>query len=328
MYDLNYTFLTELEVDTRQSYDDLSDDLLLVEKDFEESQIADMKSIISSWQNYFWQSDNSNKQLLDITFTDLFIYHQDSSHDYSGNALNGLEIMTFGELESFFSGLDTRHAWAGGKTFKELSESLTGAITALQEHYITKNYIYPKGAVLVTNENPADHSGFGSWSEKKNCYFSEIFSKSNYNVSAGYDPGSGGINSIGLTPTANSVPKHSHKLSYIPESGNGDGSAEGVAGTTPLKYMNERSGLKREEIAPSNDIVPRYRFSGTCSDRNKNRPATVVMKDASSAIPGEGGDKEATASFKVSNAKKDPADSKIKVAPKTYPLSASIWERS
>ena len=136
IYDLNYTYLIELEVDTRQSFDDLSDDLLLLDKNAEESQVVDMKSAISAWQNYFWKSTNPNKQRLDVTFTDISIERGTvMSTDWQGNPLNDLEMMSIEELENFLNGIDARKGWAGGRTWEELSNALCDAIVTLQNKY-------------------------------------------------------------------------------------------------------------------------------------------------------------------------------------------------
>lgn len=328
MYDLNYTFLTELEVDTRQSFDDLSDDLLLLDKNAEESQVVDMKSVISSWQNYFWKSPNANKQRLDITFTDISIYRGSvASTDYQGNPLNDLEMMSVEELNSFFHNLDDISAWAGGRTWAQLSNVLCNAIGTLQDKYTTKDNIYPNHSVVITDED-LNSSGFGTWTRRDNRYLSEVFSKSNYDINPGDNPGSGSISEIGLTNKASSPPSHTHKISYIPASGNGGSSSEGTVSEGLLTWSNARRGLDPTYIgsvtSQTSSKAPRYKYSGKPYNSKWHETATV-KGDANSTVGAEGG---AKAEFNVSKTKVDPVDNKIKVAPKTYPLSATIWERT
>lgn len=330
MYDLNYTFLTELEVDTRQSFDDLSDDLLLLDNNASESQVVDMKSVISSWQNYFWKSTNTNKQFLDITFTDLSIERGTViTTDWQENPLDDLEMMSIEELNNFFDSLDEISAWVGGKTWSQLTNSLTAAITALQAKYVDKNNIYPKNAVLVTNENP-NGTGFGTWTSHNNCYFSEIFSKANYSINPGYDHGSlptnGSLADIGLEPTTETIPNHTHKLAYIPATGSGSGRSEGEAGVAGWEWSNSRRGLDPQQIG-MDGTQPRYKYSGKphSGSAHGSTFTTTVLRDANSSV-GSGGHPEAK--FEVTSTKVDPIDKKIKVAPKTYPLSATIWERT
>ena len=322
MYNLNYTFLTELEVDTRQSFDDVSDDLLLLDND-EESLVVNMNNIISSWQNYFWtksNSNNPNKERLDITFTDLLIERNssDSSKDWQGNPLNKDEMMTVQELNTAFN----RISWSGGKNWSTLTEDLCNAITLLQKQYVEKNNIYPSKSVLVTDTSP-NKLGFGKWHKKSNCYLSEKFDSNNYNIPSGYSE-NGSIDSIGLTPNADNPPSHSHKLEYTPVSGGGGGESSGTCsggGATPaFQYFNKRSGLSE----PGNHGKDAMWFSGSWVG-NYNRAAMVVKTDSSLGLPRVHGHE--TAEFTVSKTKKDPVDSKIKVAPKTYPLSASVWEK-
>ena len=338
MYDLHYTFLTELEVDTRQSFDDLSDDLLLLDKNAEESQVVNMKSVISSWQNYFWKSPNTNKQLLDITFTDLSIDRGSvASTDYQGNPLNDLEMMSFQELLNFFQRLDSDHAWAGGRTWAELSIALCNAITALQRNYVDiGTNIYPLHSVLVTNENPnnAVPGVNWTWTSRSNCYLSEVFSSSNYGVSPGYNQGCGSLNDAELKDTATKPPIHNHKISYLPASGSGGGSSEGSASpaSTPVEWYNTRRGLDKTPVATriitgghgasTTVSTGRWKFSG--SARNNTYAATVA-RDANDSIGADGG---GTPTFTVSSAEKKAADSSIKVAPKTYPPSSLVWERT
>lgn len=339
MYDLNYTFLTELEVDTRQSYDDLSDDLLLLDKDHgEESQVVDMSAVVSSWQNFFWKSSNPNKQRLDVTFTDISIEHGiDLSTDYFGAPLDDLEMMTARELDTFFSEVTNWGQSTDRRTWEELSNELCDAISALQDKYTDPNHIYPLRSVLVTNEDP-NGKGFGRWTSYTNCYLSEIFSKSNYDIEQGYNDVGQSINDLGLDPTTNSVPDHTHKMAYIPGTGSGGESSEGTAEPAIVTFCwtNARRGLDPTYIGsitsqrgPHGVInskgIPRYKYSGRSYDKNKWYYTATVMKDANTSIGDEG---EAGARFTVSSAKVDAVDNKIKVAPSTYPLSSLIWERT
>ena len=329
MYDLNYTFLTELEVDTRQSFDDLSDDLLLLDNNAEESQVVDMKSAVSSWQNYFWKSPNTNKQRLDVTFTDISVYHKAPSvhQDYSGKPLDSLEIMTVEELESFLNTI----TWAGNRSWADLSNTLCSAITTLQRKYTTKDNIYPVKSVLVTNENP-NGMGFGTWTSYRNCYISEIFSSSNYNIPSGYISGSGLINNVALDPSAANPPAHTHRLSYLPASGSGGGSTQGTACTVLLEWFNVRQGTETVgNVTASHNhnegvVVGQANYYTGYNSVSCFTP--VVTTDANTTIVRPRGGGHASANFKSSTAKKDTADKKIKVSPKTYPLSATIWERT
>lgn len=314
MYDLNYTFLTELEVDTRQSFDDLSDDLLLLDKNNgEESQVVDMKSVISSWQNYFWKSTNTNKQKLDITFTDISIERNenDPTKDWQGNPLNDLEMMTYGELTNFLNGI----VWTGGKTWQELSNAVCDAITALQEKYVDVDNVYPVSSVIVSDRNPG--SNFGTWESKDKYYLSEIFTQSYYNVKPGHDDGtSKTLSDIELKPTASKPPSHTHQLQYTPTSGGGSSEASGQCGSTKISWSNLRQGTNR-------GAVGEY-YTGFAPGNDSVYPA-VVKTDANSKVK-DGG--SMAPGFTVHKTKKDPADTSIKVAPKTYPLSAAIWEKT
>jgi len=317
MYDLNYTFLTELEVDTRQSFDDLSDDLLLLDKNNgEESQVVDMKSEISSWQNYFWKSPNANKQNLDITFTDISIYRGTvTSTDWQGNPLNDLEMLSIEELERFFANIDNRRGWIGNRTWQELSNAVCDAITALQEKYVDVDNVYPVSSVIVSDRNPG--SDFGTWVSKDKYYLSEIFTQSYYNVKPGHDDGtSKTLNDIELKSTASKPPSHTHQLQYTPISGGGKSEASGQCGSTKISWSNERKGTNRG--------APGEYYTGYALPNDSVFPA-VVKTDANSKV--KDGDSKSPG-FTVHKAKKDATDESIKVAPKTYPLSATIWEKT
>ena len=332
MYSLNYTYLTELEVDTRQSYDDLSDDLLLLDKDYgEESQTVDMKSVVSSWQNFFWQFDNNyeNKKRLDITFTDLIIDHSSSTKDHFGYDLDEHEMMTVEELDSFFDGITT---WgqASNRDWDDFKEALCDVIEALHTKYRDTNNVCPVGSMVVSTTNPKTSSGFGSttWRAKTDCYIGEIFNKAYYKVNPGYNEGSGGINDIGLKATASNPPTHTHQLEFIPATGNGSGSTSSEV-SIGFQWYNQRQGKDKSKI--NIDYVGGWQlietYSGGVNGGHTDYWFTPVVKsDVTAYIPGNDG--ERSANFSVSNTKVDPVDSKIKVAPKTYPLSAAVWERT
>lgn len=333
MYNLDYTYLTELEVDTRQTFSDLSDDLLLVHDSIDKT--FTMKSLISSWQDFFWKSSNPNKEKLHVTFTDISIERRDYPNysgddlkfDFEGYPINqeGDEMMSYRELQDHYASLE--HQWVGGKTFHEMSADITSAITALHNK-MTKGFVYPVGSIIISDTNPVGEYGSSvTWAQKPAAYISEYMKNvmgttelSTCGYHAGKTMGSsiGGVLSkaiISAKVAPGKVPSHTHPLRLNPETGSG-----GSKGTP-----TETSGLATyEDVKAGSNTSP---FSGrfTPEARHKNTAnALIVATDASEPIS-EGGERAPT--FTVSPTKKTPNKTSVNYAPKPYPISSVVWER-
>ena len=329
MYDFDYTYLTELEVDTRQSFVDLSDDLLLLYNSTEEeSQTVNMKNTISSWQDFFWKSSNPEKNKLRPTFTDLSVEHETS-------ALDDNEIMTYGELLSFFADLDTRKQWAGGRTFTELSNDLVDAIESLQTLYANPDKVYPVKSMLVSDINPNSEISGMTWTKIDNKYVSEVFSSANIKeLSGGTVDGCGSIENALLKPTTekNKVPSHTHQLSLIPPTGKGGTSTSSVVATADTTWDSEYYGTRiTTTVRSRNSSSIEEVFTGNIDNDASGHGSYdtmvgIIATDANTSIDGD--DVDAEIKFKVTTTEVKPADSSINVAPKTYPINTHIWERN
>lgn len=341
MYNLNYTYLTELEVDTRQTFSDLSDDLLLLHNDQISTDCTfTMKSLVSSWQDFFWKSDNSNKELLHVTFTDISIEREtdnedpvhsppSKTNDWCGNAIdqNGNEMMSYKELQDYYHEMENH--WVGGKTFNDLSSDIINAIKGIHLKF-SKDNVYPVGSIVISDTNPKRQYGDGTWQEKPASFISENMRATMPSTdlkSCGYHDGkamgtsiNGNLNRaiISAKTNGNAVPKHTHQLKFEPESDSGGGGdsrdAEG------FNVYCDECGVK-----PGSNSTP---FSGQYKPGfggdDNSAQGFIIATDASDPI--YDGD-EGTLSFNVSKTKVNPNVSSVNFTPKPYSLSAKIWER-
>ncbi len=346
MYNLNYTFLTELEVDTRQTFSDISDDLLLIynKKDNEkEEKTIKIGTLVTCWQDFFWKVSSSNKEQLKVTFTDISIDHVGSSpfngeHWPSAKTTNyqvdDNEMMTYEELSAYFTYLDTPDGsegtgkWAGNRTFTELCCVLLDAIDKLHNK-LTATELYPIKSIIVSDKNPntAEDLEDTSWDKQNPAYISEnmmgVMSGTELKT-MGYHAGQtmngtiigNDLEKARIKPELKAsglVPKHDHKLKFDPESGSGGDSNETNAGPydtfADFKQGSDGSPYSgaNKEIITGNDVY-----------------GLAVAKQANYSASKEG---ERFPSFNVSSTVKNPIINSINVAPKTYPLSAFIWER-
>lgn len=326
MYNIDYTYLTELEVDTRQTFTDLSDDLLLVyNSNTGLDNTFTAKTLVSSWQDYFWKTNNSNKKDLNITFTDLIIEH-DGSKDYQGKALDQDEMMTYKELTSFLHSLDVDRKWAGNRNFTELCCALTAAINAMHGH-MTISKLYPKGSIVVDSSTGPNTSSV-SWAKQSATYIAEnmISEMAGTDLaSMGYHTGRT-MNSIDIgedlkrakiTPALSSAgvaPVHTHQLKFDPESGgNSGGNPDGTdVLSSACTYKNVRPGA---EYSGNFTHAGIHHITSACH--------LAVAQDASVS---KGDHDSMSPTFSVSQTTIAPENSSIYVAPAAYPLSAYIWE--
>ena len=326
MYNLNYTYLTELEVDTRQTFSDLSTDLLLLHNDQSSTDCTfTMKTLVSSWQDFFWKldSNSTNKHLLNVTFTDLSIERNssDPTKDYSGAAIDDREMMSWQELQDYYRQIDNQ--WVGNKTFTQMSTDITNAITALQ-HKFSKDHVYPVGSIVISDTDP--HSGqynHGTWTAKPQSYIAENV-KGTLSLTCGYHNGKVLSHSIGNNLVSaeisaklldgNPTPKHSHKLKFIPESESGGGDGDSSEATGFTTYTDVKAGSNSPP------------YSGRYTRDHPNTANTLIVAEDASDSKHE--EQSKCPSFTVSNARVNPSVSAVNFAPKPYSLAAKIWERT
>ena len=337
MYDLNYTFLTDLEVDTRQTFADISSDLILLGYQSGSTtglKKSNMKTVISSWQNYFWNTDDEEniriKQNLNVIFTDLLIDHKwiDNKDD-----LNGKEMLSIDELNEFFDGLDNdgegHGRWCGKWTYTELCSQLSSAINTLHNKFADNKNVYPISSIVITKGNPNQNGGFGQWAEvERASYLSERIMNSDINL--GYNPGKVNGSSVNsdlrrlvLTPPATnstSIPKHEHKLTFSPASASkkGDDGPTELDGDYVKVTKNYRPGCNKT----SNTCA----YTGQDTRPEKNTAQSLAL--AADYHDTRSAEHELEPEFSVSPASANPKQSNITVAPKTYPIDASVWERT
>ena len=334
MYNLDYTYLTELEVDTRQTFSDLSDDLLLVHDSIDKT--FTMKSLISSWQDFFWKSSNPNKERLNVTFTDISIQRykhgpaeEDLKNDYRGYSIdqNGNEMMSYAELQDHYAALDREHQWVGGKTFHDMSADITAAITALHNK-MTKEFVYPIGSIVISDTNPVGEYGSSiTWAQKPAAYISEYMKNvmgSTELSTCGYHAGktmghsiNGNLSNaiISAKVAAGKIPAHTHNLKLKPETGSGGQTGEPTETSALSTYEDVKAG--------SNTSPFSGRFTPEAGHKNTAN-ALIVATDASEPIS-EGGERAPT--FTVSTTKKTPNKTSVNYAPKPYPIEAVVWDR-
>lgn len=334
MYNLNYTYLTQLEVDTRQTFADISDDLILLNHGGSLEK-TNAKTMISSWQDFFWKAPVEQKKNLNVIFTDLSVDHS----LYVGTSYNYLddnEMITKKELDDFFRYMDTASGghsgrWCGKWKFNEMVRELSCAINQLHTRMENDLNIYPVGSIVVTNNNPAAGDGFGTWDEKNSSYIAENV-KAVSEISMGFNNGKVDGSSVGsnlsnvvVNPTKKSsdaVPTHEHKLKFEPESGEG---GEDVAETEQGKFPTV-GGFKagKNYVPGSTGLTYSGCYGSGGLESNKNTSGLMIATSHKDTRK-DGGDEAPT--FSVSYASKNPELSKINVAPTTFPINAKIWER-
>lgn len=341
MYNLNYTYLTELEVDTRQTFADLSHDLLLLNfnngvpagKKLPQTigKTMSMESLVSGWQDYFWKFDTNEKKNFNVSFTDISIEHKsDQNKDFSGNPLLTSEMMTYEELDKFFQEMDGdgqpgHGKWCGDNhwTFTELCCNLLNAIDTLHTRLLNGNNIYPKGSIVVSRVSP---SGFGNWTNKAQSYLSENISeisgfKLGFNSGKvmGTDVGSD-LESVIVKPETSGIPKHEHKIEFDPPTGSGSGSGSGSAGVSEAETFKE----KKAGLTNSTGWM-----SGTRTDNEHTKfNALVVPRDTDCSIDIDPKKRDAHGDLKaIETEVTAECQNGIHVAPKTYPINGNVWER-
>ena len=325
MYNLDYTYLTDLEVDTRQTFADLSDDLLLINDTTTSNKIDktfNMKTLISCWQDFFWKSNDGATETLDVIFTDLSIERSGLDRDEN-------EVMTYRELTDFLQSLNG--SWAGNRSFSQLCAALIGALDKMSNQLDTSANVYPIGSIVVSDTNP----NTSAWTQRESRYLSENM-KNGYPTSELSSMGiHGGKNTNGtmigtnlgnatLTPKLSSgsaVPDHTHILKFNPETGSGGSTTSGVVAEDlctfgELKVGSSSSpytGLARHK----NGTIVSSRATGLCVDTGVNK----IQDDHN----GKGNEPQRP-NFRSSESQVIDGQT-IKVAPKTYPLSAYVYER-
>lgn len=329
MYNLNYTYLTDLEVDTRQSFADLFDDLTLLDKSNRESYKENAETLISSWQSFFWHSNNSNKQKLKVTFTDISVYHNPPSGDIPGSK----EIMTFGELEAIYNSLENH--WPNNMTFAQFTKSLVNAIDRVQQIMINDDHSYPVKSMVINDTNPAGSFGY-TWEKQPAVYLGERRDM------VGYQSGSfSTLDGTVILPSSvdGLIPKHEHDVEFLPTASGGGSNDQSATESTECavwdSYGDPGSGYGDKSSCDNKTRPAQIKHSGG-ADGNGGCDAGNPWTDQP---PRQGGtnpedpkttyDVGGTVTSKSGRDLPDDTKYGVKIAPNTYPISnAHVWERT
>ena len=340
MYNLNYTYLTELEVDTRQTFADLCDDLLLLNftdevkpgQNLPETfgKTMTMETLVTGWQDYFWKFDTKEKKNLNVSFTDISIVHSDDmKKDYYNKPLLDEEMMSYRELSAFFKEMDGdgqpgHGKWCGDNhwTFTELCCQLLDAIDGLHTRLLDDEKLYPTGSIIISKYAPSE---FGSWENKNQSYISEKISEISgfkigfntgkvMNTDVGSSP-----ESIIVKPETTGIPIHEHKIEFDPPEGSGSDSNSSSTGIEADTFKEKKAGLTNSTGW----------MSGTRTDSEHTKfNALVVPSDTDCSIDIDKKDREAHGDLNaIETEVTSECQRGIHVAPKTYPLNSLVWER-
>ena len=192
------------------------------------------------------------------------------------------------------------------------------------------NKLYPIGSIVVNDTNPGSVINTQTWASRKQAYISENLRNQLSGTelsSTGYHAGKtinnqpigSKLGSATMKPDLKQnglVPKHDHKLAFSPTSGRGGTTTTTAAGPF-VTYTNLRQGNDGD---PGSGQVT----SGYIDFTNEAR-ALAGGEGASNPRVKDG---YGIPEFPVSETNIPPTINSINVAPRTYPLSATIWERT
>ena len=244
MYNLNYTYISDFDIDLANSYRDTSALTFFIEME-EDDRTTPLSAVTGKFVEWFFISDNPKISDLNVEFKYMYLTGG------SEKPKNENSIMTYGDLKSYINDY--------------LDEIKDNLITLFEEHIanLSQENIIPIGSFVINDTEPnIDQSWL--WYKVTNRFLKEAtISKpaGDYFQDAGVSrPLSNNI------LTANIMPNHTHKVSLSPDSKNATFEAsDSASGLAKFKFQGKIAKGSNSE----GDHSVAFLTSGYSGDRHK-----------------------------------------------------------
>lgn len=227
MYNLNYLYLHDLNIDTSRSARDISASAMFVSisgKDY----TAPVSSVTNRFVDWFFKATNPNIPLLNVTFGNAFLTNRPLTA-YSTNS-----VRTYGEV---YAAISAQLKNISAAMFAKLQAT----VSALSAAAVT-----PVGSVVINKTNPSAIVS-GTWTSCTNRFIQEA------STTTGLLPISAAALSAYIISSAGVTPKHTHEVVLTPSSksvsAKVEGTVTGLGGYEPGGWVyykaTDLTGLNR-----------------------------------------------------------------------------------
>lgn len=225
MYNLNYTYLSDLNIDTSRSARDISASAMFVSIS-DNDYTTPVSSITNRFVDWFFAATNPNIPLLDITLHNAFLRDRPLSN------YGPTSVRTYTEVTSAISAQLT-------SLFNTIQTKLQATISTLN-----LSNVIPVGTVIINKTAPTP----GSWTEVSGRFIQEATTDTGTIPSTNVNLSACTIFSTGVTPA------HTHEVKLTPSSK--DSTANISAEATGLGAFPTGGWLaiKNEHVGQSGDL--------------------------------------------------------------------------
>lgn len=188
MYDLDYLYLADLDIDTSRSARDITASALFISIN-DADYITPVSCVTNRFVDWFFTASNPNIPKLDITFKHAYL---------SGDALTDTGLSSLIPLSALSAAISSKLT----DVFNAMKTKLCATISTL-----TVNNVIPVGTVVLNSTNSTSPSG--TWTCSDNCFIGET------RTTATGDISSRALSAVNLS--SSTMPAHKHEVILSPK---------------------------------------------------------------------------------------------------------------
>jgi len=186
MYDLDYLYLADLDIDTSRSARDITASALFISIN-DADYITPVSCVTNRFVDWFFTASNPNIPKLDITFKHAYL---------SGDALTDTGLSSLIPLSTLSAAISSKLT----DVFNAMKTKLYATISAL-----TVNNVIPVGTVVLNSTSPS----VGTWTSSASCFIGETRTTATGVIS------SRSLSAANLS--SSTMPTHKHEVTLSPK---------------------------------------------------------------------------------------------------------------
>lgn len=185
MYDLDYLYLADLDIDTSRSARDITASALFISIN-DADYITPVSCVTNRFVDWFFTASNPNIPKLDITFKHAYL---------SGDALTDTGLSSLIPLSALSAAISSKLT----DVFNAMKTKLCATINTL-----TVNNVIPVGTVVLNSTSPS-----GTWTSSDSCFIGETRTTATGDISGR------ALSAVNLS--SSTMPAHKHEVILSPK---------------------------------------------------------------------------------------------------------------
>lgn len=185
MYNLDYLYLADLDIDTSRSARDITASALFISIN-DADYITPVSCVTNRFVDWFFTASNPNIPKLDITFKHAYL---------SGDALTDTGLSSLIPLSALSAAISSKLA----DVFNAMKTKLCATISTL-----TVNNVIPVGTVVLNSDSPS----VGTWTSSDSCFIGETRTTATGDISGR------ALSEVNLS--ISTMPAHKHEVILSP----------------------------------------------------------------------------------------------------------------